>query len=446
MRPVHRGVRRAVRCRETRPLESLFVVCSTIYLCIYACEGPIRLFLHQHGADDLILLRDGLMFVPLLLLLAAQAFRGRIHPAYLVFAALIAVHGAIIYASQRSYVPIAYGVKLYANLLFGFIAARQLCLPGRRTTRLLTVVWCVSIVALALDKYVYTMPWMGIETHIGGVEVDVARDWFVQGADKRAGGLMRSSIFAAALMPVLTIVLAGRVRGYLLRAAMLFAGLFAVFLTTQKGSLIALTAVSAALLLSNQPRRQYRLLAIAALSFAVADVALPVFTSGLLVDVDSGGTFSVSSLLMRIGSTWPDAWHWISLNEIFPFGVGLGGIGGAQRFYAPDWTNPADNMYIYLYANFGVMAFVYMGWALRQIFVPEHLRRLAIVPLALLAFELGDGIVLTILEDQAACLFLGAAIGMLWQIRQMAREGAWAEPYRGGVPEASSYPVPAGAH
>lgn len=423
-------------------MESLFVVCSTIYLCIYACEGPIRLFLHQHGADDLILLRDGLMFAPLLLLFAAQAFRGRIHPAYLAFALLMAIHGAIIYAGQRSYVPVAYGVKLCTNLLFGFIAARQLCMPGRRTTMLLTVVWLVSVVALALDKYLYTMPWMGVETHIGGIQVDVARDWFVEGADKRAGGLMRSSIFAATLMPVLTIVLAGRIRSYSLRAIMLAAGLFAVFLTTQKGSLIALAAVSGALLISNQPRRQYVWLGVAVFVFAFTDVALPIFTRDLLVNVDNAGTFSVSSLLMRIGSTWPDAWRWISMNETFPFGVGLGGIGGAQRFYAPDWTNPADNMYIYLYANFGLMAFVYMAWALRQVVVPRHLQQLAVVPLALLAFELGDGMVLTILEDQVACLFVGAALGMLWQIRQSARDSVWAEPYRCGVPEISPYPVP----
>ena len=425
-------------------MQSLFVLCSTIYLCIYACEGPIRLFLHQHGADDLILLRDGLIFVPLVLLFVAQAFRGRIHPAYLVFAVLIGLHGAIIYASQRTYVPVVYGIKIYANLLFGFIAARQLCNPGRRTMLLLSVVWLVSIGALILDKYVTTMPWVGLEANIGGIQVDVARDWFVQGADKRAGGLMRSSIFAAALMPVLTFLLASRVRGFVLRSAILFAGLFAVFLTTQKGAVLAMAGVTAALTISNLPYRQYWLLRATALGFAAMAVGLPIFTTGLLVNVDNAGTFSVSSLLMRIGSTWPDAWHWISLNQIFPFGVGLGGIGGPQRFYAKDWTNPADNLFVYMYANFGLMTFVYLAWALRQMFVPRQLWVAAIVPLSILGFELGDGMVLSLLEDQVAALFVGASLGMLWQMHQEARGGVWADAYRGGLPAGPLEPAPIG--
>ena len=425
-------------------MESLFVVCSTIYLCIYAFEGPIRLFLHQHGADNLILLRDGLIFAPLALLFVAQAIRGRIHPAYLAFFAIMGLHGVIIYAGQHSYIPIIYGFKIYINVLFGFIAASLLCSPGPRTVKLLALVWLVSIVALILDKYVYTMPWVGIETNIGGIQVDVGHDWFIEGADKRAGGLMRSSIFAAALVPVLTLLLAGRIRHYLLRAWILGIGIFAVLLTTQKGSLLALSGVAAALLISNDARRQYVTLCIVALGFALLAVGLPMYTSDLLVSSDTGGPFSISSLIMRIGSTWPDAWHWIALNQIFPFGVGLGGIGGPQRFYALDWTNPADNVYIYLYANFGLMTFVYLGFALRQIFVPRHLRMLALLPLSILAFELGDGIVLSILEDQVAALFVGASVGLLWQIHQMARGGVWADAFRGGVPASPLRAMPAG--
>jgi hypothetical protein len=415
-------------------LEQLFTICGALYICIYACEGPIRLFLHQHGADDLILLRDLLIFFPLAVLFLAQALRTRIHPGYLAFVALMGLHGAIIYAGQRTYLPVIYGCKIYINLLFGFLAARQLCQPGRRVTKLLSLVWLVSVVGLLLDKYVYdTMPWVGIEQNIGGIQVDVARDWFISGADKRAGGLMRSSIFAAELMPLLTIVLACKTRNYLLRAALLGIGLFAVLLTTQKGALGAMAAVAAILLLSTEPRRQYKLLCSTGLLFALLAVSLPVFSINLLVDYKNDGPFSVSSLLLRIGNTWPDAWRWIARNEIFPFGVGLGGIGGPQRFYAQDFFNPADNVFIYLYANFGLLALFYIAWLLRQMFVPSQFRDTAIVALAIVVFQLGDGIVLSVLEDQMASLFIGAAAGMLWQLHQRATNGAWVDPYHGGV-------------
>lgn len=426
-------------------MEQLFTICGALYICIYACEGPIRLFLHQHGADDLILLRDLLIFFPLAVLFLAQARRTRIHPGYLTFIALMGLHGAIIYAGQRSWLPVVYGCKIYINLLFGFIAARELCQPGRRVTKLLSLVWLVSVAGLVLDKYVYTtMPWVGIEQDIGGIQVDVARDWFISGADKRAGGLMRSSIFAAELMPLLTILLACKARHYLLRAALLGIGLFAVLLTTQKGALGAMAAVAAILLISSEPRRQYKLLCATGLLFALLAVSLPVFSVNLLVDYKNNGPFSISSLLLRIANTWPDAWRWIANNEVFPFGVGLGGIGGPQRFYAQDWFNPADNVFIYLYANFGLLALVYLAWLLRQMFVPSQFRAPAIVALAILVFQLGDGIVLSVLEDQMASLFIGAAAGLLWQLHQRARNGAWADPYYGGVvdrPRAAAIPV-----
>ena len=96
-------------------------------------------------------------------------------------------------------------------------------------------------------------------------------------------------------------------------------------------------------------------------TFALLAVALPLFTPGLLMP-QTGGVFSFASFAMRISLTWPDAWRWILNHEVFPFGVGLGGIGGAQRFYAANFFNPSDNLFVYLYANFGVFGLVYLGW------------------------------------------------------------------------------------
>ena len=176
---------------------------------------------------------------------------------------------------------------------------------------------------------------------------------------------------------------------------------------------------------------RYRLLTVACLAFALLDVALPLVTAGMLVP-DTGGVFSFSSFGMRIMLTWPEAWHWILHNEVFPFGVGLGGIGGAQRFYAPNSFNPSDNFFVFLYANFGLMSLVYLGWAACQgLRVPVDVRSGAIVALSLLAFNLGYGAALSMLEDQMSALFIGAAVGMLWQLRQVALGGRWQDPYAG---------------
>ena len=55
----------------------------------------------------------------------------------------------------------------------------------------------------------------------------------------------------------------------------------------------------------------------------------------------------------------------------------------------------------------------------------------AIAPLGVLAFNLAYGAALSMLEDQVSALFIGAATGMLWQLRQTTVAGRWSDPYSG---------------
>ena len=409
-------------------MQSLFSLCAVSYLLIYAFEGAIRYGLYNIGHDDAILLRDGLVLLPLAALFTTQAFRLRVHPAFFVFAGVIGLHGLIAVLNLGTTVPAIYGTKLMVNVLFGFLAARPLAQPSRRVLWLLALVWLVSVTGVVLDKFVYTFPWMGLETHIGGIQVDVSRGWDIDsGFDKRAAGFARSSIAAAMLLPTLALIIAPRIKSVVVRFLLLGVTVGAVVLTTQKGALVAVAAVSAILCAPAWGR--YRLLCLACLGFAVVDVALPLITAGLLIP-ESGGVFSLQSFAMRIVSTWPEAWQWILHNQVFPFGVGLGGIGGAQRFYAPNFFNPSDNLFVFLYANFGVLGLVYLAWtSCIGLRLPAHLQPRATAALALLAFNLGYGAALSMLEDQVSAMFFGAAAGLLWQLHQIARAGAWTDPF-----------------
>jgi hypothetical protein len=411
-------------------MQRLFTVAVVVYIMIYAFEGAVRYGLYSVGHDDAILLRDLLMVVPLALLFVAQALRGRLHPAFAVFAAVIAVHGAIAIFNLGSYVPAIYGAKLLINVLFGFLAARELLNPGPRTMTIFVLIWAASITGVMLDKFVYTFPWTGLETHIGGIQVDISRGWDIEDSfDKRAAGFTRSSISAAMLLPILATIVAPKIRSVVLRFLMLTITVGAVFLTTQKGSVIAIAAVTFILC---APRWSwYGLLCLACVMFAMLDVALPVLSAGLLM-TQGAGVFSFASFAMRITLTWPEAWQWIANHNVFPFGVGLGGIGGAQRFYAADFFNPSDNLFVYLYANFGVLSLAYLGWfAALGPRVPPIARTEAFQALAVLAFILGYGAALSILEDQMAALFIAAAAGMLWQLRQEVFARGWSDSYYG---------------
>ncbi len=411
-------------------MQSLFTLCATAYLLVYACEGVIRYGLYNISMDTAILARDALMVVPLVVLLTVQAFRLRVHPAFLAFGAIVFLHGTIATLNIGTSLPAIYGAKLLVNVLFGFIAARQLTQPSRAVAWIMVLIWSVTVIGVVLDKFVYEMPWTGLETHIGGLEVDVSRGWDITDTfEKRAAGFTRSSIASAMLLPSLAFVLAARIRSFVLRVLFLAITCAAVGFTTQKGALFAVTMVSLIMCLPVWSR--YSLLCTACVGFAILDVALPFVTEGLLMP-QQGGVFSLGSFAMRISTTWPDAWRWILNHDVFPFGVGLGGIGGAQRFYAENFTNPSDNLFVYLYANFGLLSLLYLGWLSRVgRGLPPELQPAAISPLAVLAYHLGYGAVLSMLEDQMAALYIGAAAGMLWQLHQVANAGLWSDPYAG---------------
>mgnify|MGYP001791944578 CR=1 FL=1 len=227
-------------------------------------------------------------------------------------------------------------------------------------------------------------------------------------------------------LPTLALIIVPRVRGIVTRFLSLSVTVAAVVFTTQKGSLVAAGVV--AVILCAPAWSRYTLMCYACLMFAILDAALPLLTDGLLMSQGSGGVFSFASFAMRISLTWPGAWRWIMHHDIFPFGVGLGGIGGAQRFYAANFFNPSDNLFVFLYANFGLFAVLYLGWlSWLPHGLPRRLQPPAAAALAVLAFNLGYGAALSMLEDQMSALFIGASGGMLWQLHQAARQRRWVE-------------------
>jgi hypothetical protein len=418
-------------------LARVFTQCGMIYLGIYVLEAVVRYGLYLVGKDSLILLRDGLMAGPLLLLCAAQGIMvRRMNPVLALGGMLLAFHALILVGNVGSVMGAVYGAKIMLNMFFGFFAASLLLSPDRRVANLMGLFWVLIMIGIVLDKFVMTFPWTGIRTVVGDLNVDVSKDWFISDPmARRVAGFTRSSIAVAAVLPCLSIILMARLESRLLRAIIGALALAGVFLTTQKGALIAFLPVVGAMCLPVT----YRLSSLRAcfLGLLLLAVGLPLLTIDLHLP-HGDGVFSMESLYLRIAYTWPQAWDWIERSQLLIFGVGLGGIGGPQRLFAPNYFNPADNIAVLFYAYFGIFAFLYVGFivwlALRR--VTGEVARVE-PALAVLAFTFGYGAVLSVIEDQSACLFMGAAIGVLW--RETARHGAHAGHPTAG-PRSMPYP------
>lgn len=393
---------------------ALFAFCGLFYLSIYTLEAPTRYGLYLAGHDSLILLRDGLIALPLVLLAAAQAAQLRLHPAFIASGVVLAFHALVLMGTVGSHMGAIYGVKVLMNMLFGFFAGAMFTAPRGRALRIFALLWVLIMIGICLDKFILTFPWTGMKTMVGDLNVDVSKDWQISDPfARRVAGFTRSSIAVAAVLPCLTIVLMCRLRSLKARAALALPALAGVFLTTQKGSLIAFVPVAFLLCLPVSSRLTN--LRICFLGFLLLAAGLPLFTHGLHLD-HGDGVFSMESLFLRIAYTWPDAWDWIARNQMLWFGVGLGGIGGPQRLYAADSFNPADNIAVLLYAYFGLFAVLYVALVVRMALRPVTGDDRKVEPaVAILAFAAGYGVVLSVIEDQSASLFLGAAIGTLWR-------------------------------
>ena len=208
------------------------------------------------------------------------------------------------------------------------------------------------------------------------------------------------------------------VRSYLVRLAMLLATLGAIYLTTQKGALIGFTLVAAAILAPAKWRLpSLRLLTLLAV---ILDIGLPLWTNGTFVEQGSGGVFSMASFAMRIVDQWPRTLDWIDKWQLFPFGVGLGGVGGAMQFLGNVEPLYADNVFLLLYSFFGIPSLALFGWV-----VYGTVRSLSLDPeiaapaLAMLAFGLLYGVVVSLVEDPAAALFTMSGLGLLLHARRI---------------------------
>jgi hypothetical protein len=392
-------------------MQKIIHICLLLYLAFYLFEGVVRFGLNFIGTDSLIFVRDIVLFVPLLLVFWQQFRERKLSPAFAIFAGIILVHGSISLLNIGSFFTVLYSIKILLGLLAGAVLAPYLLSPPAWVLRVILALWMLTFFGVLADKYFVNYPWMGMETTIGDIQVEISRNWEITGAEKRVGGFTRSSINVAIIMPLLALLLIFNFRARAAKFLLVLTTLITIFWTTQKGSIIGFALTSALLFL---PRRlQLPALKIGISLAIILLVALPIILPEFTMP-HSHGVFSFESFNMRVEEVWPKAWGWISRMEIFPFGVGLGGIGGAMRFYAMESLNYADNMFILLYAYFGVLSFIYIGFVWWNVVrLPKLQSENIFCALSIILFLLFYGSVLSIVEDQMAALFLGAAVAMV---------------------------------
>ncbi|HVY81610.1 MAG TPA: hypothetical protein VG994_11550 [Steroidobacteraceae bacterium] len=329
----------------------------------YIFEAPLRyVLLHAH-VPTLIYLRDLAAFA-----LIGFAVFSWLTGARRLFPVMVALYALLLHLLcgvllLPGVIQPLLGLKVFFTFLFGMIAAAPIADCRAALPRLSLVALLATAGGVFLDKFV-EFPWAGEAYESAIATVQVSREWS-SGGVPRLAGFARASFDAATIVLVLMVpILASRWNG-LWRSALWMLAFATIWLTTSKGALLALVALAIwRLLEAFRSAKPWVLAWILCLAGCCA--ALPVMAVQFGYGVRRSTVASwLSSFMDRVDFMWPDALSiWLQHGSLF-VGRGLGGIGFPQL--GLEWWryNAADNLMIYLFVSFGLLALLYVAVFLR---------------------------------------------------------------------------------
>ena len=394
--------------------DKLVLFAGLAYLTFAVFSGPVRMTLTQIGLSPLIYLPNGLLLLAALWTVLDEPLKEGFTAVRLI--ALTVLLSAVLVGLQHNPIKqVAMGIWVLLPFWYGLSCGAVLLRHWDRVQQALPVLWAFATFG-ALANLIITWPWEGFSYSVGGLDVEGSREWWAAGGTKRVAGFARSSFDAAVQVQLLGIATAlkqSRLSSRLLVWALTFA---AIYVTTSKGVLLVFLALTPLIVLRQLlPTLLHRPQPICV---GLLGLALP--TSSLLFSFtpDTSGGASIvnalSSFYDRLNDMWPRAWDLLADQGNLLLGRGIGGIGTAQTYFEAERFNAADNLFMYWFVVFGLVALPgFLLMLLRTLRLnpfrsPEHL-----VVFSLLMATLVYGLTTNIVENAAFAIAAGLVIRFL---------------------------------
>ncbi|WP_298542616.1 hypothetical protein [uncultured Aquimarina sp.] len=251
------------------------------------------------------------------------------------------------------------GVYILTPLFYGFVMYPffERILSYKHFYKIILIIGIAGV----LLNLVFIFPWEGFNYEVYGKTIEGNRFWTSLGT-RRLSGLGRSSYETAAYVLFLAII-------YMLKKSKIqiiwiLAGI-AIYFTDTKGILMTYGIISLLVLLWNYISDSTKKTMLIAILFV--NLALPLISWSFSIDDITSSNF-LRSFEMRIERTWPEAYKLISESGNFITGRGIGGIGVPQNIFEPELSHPADNLFVYLIAIFGIGAFIVYAFLVRGVY------------------------------------------------------------------------------
>ena len=344
----------------------------------------------------------------------------------------------------------AFGIFVLLPLIYAVMAEPIVRQAGTRILPYIALLWFAAALGVVLD-YLWEMPWTGLAYKLGEIEIEGSREWTTFGVD-RVAGFARASYEAAdqLLLLALPLVLLGRSK--ILKLLIWTATGVLIYLTTTKktgGAFLILTLLMPLTSTMNVPALFRRTLtASMPVLVAAVGIGLPISTFFVTYRLDLDSLWSqvlFASFEDRLTVVWPASLALALEHGSAVLGRGIGGIGAAQKYFEPLAFMPADNLFIYLYVTFGLLALAFVwvyAWNLAQL-DPDHgawSRLMWAVGIAVLL----NGLTGNVMESPITATLLGISMAYAYAAARhpvmpppqwSLRSAALASPQMGGPPD-----------
>ena len=360
------------RKTQISAMDYIYLFPLILYITVLVFEGPLRYYLWHENIETLVYLPKGLMFFLFWFAIVIDLANHRVNKVFLFLLGVTAFAFFVGWHNTGRFYQAAFGVWVYIPFLYSALILKSFLRLETRGRLSVIALLLISLTGIWWDFF-RPFPWTGFVYELGQAVIEASREWTTFGID-RCAGFSRASYSAAYLILFFSIYLTCTMRNRFL-ITLIWIGCAPALLATTHKTAIAIYIFLTILIpfIRFFPRTQTVEYCIKYIPSVCALVGIFIpFLSGIISVNPNSYTEEVifSSIGMRLTDTWPEAISFIANQGNLIFGRGIGSIGVSQIYFEPEYYNSADNMYITLYANFGIGMFLFVGiwvWGLAKL-------------------------------------------------------------------------------
>jgi hypothetical protein len=394
-------------------LQSAFIFWFLVfYISMPNLEGPLRYYLTDLEIPWAIYVRDILVVMLGFWFIIKNCLIVDYNKIIYYFVCIMIFHSIIGLIYLPDFYMVLFGVKIFLPILIG-LGSYYVFVKNLNKIKIMFMILFIISVAGIFINYFVEFPWEGFTYSIDIFTIEATRlEEFTFGI-KRLMGFHRFASDAAIQIILINVFLIVHVNNKIYKIIIWALAGLAILLSTVKGIILSYLLISLLLIIQaadNKLIEHYKMYRKLYLVFMLIALLLPFISYCDIMYQDIQLPEYISNLLFtsftsRTSEMWPQAIKIILSHGNFVLGRGLGGLGQSQVFFENYLFNPADNIFIYLYAQFGVLGVFYLIYFYIKSRSLNSNQELYLCLLALIIFQYG--ITQNIIESSSLCLYIG---------------------------------------